>query len=206
MNESQTRDPQSWRKWANNGAVDYTPRARQLGAAIFGYDPLIGCPFDDSEMEMVEASGTCRVGERYAFLGPNRLGTMEFPVVRGRIIAVGHNAKYLNGDRFTALAIQVGASIVFKSRSENWAQWKEDLLVSITKGDMPAAANMLVCSTIDRNGDWEEKDFRGYHEMFQHRLVLRHAKKLWKYMEPMLVPEFVDTIRNEMIDEGWPLD
>lgn len=107
-----------WGVWANAGAVDYTPLARTMGAAIFGYDPLIGCPFDDSEMRMVDMSGKFKVGNRVTFRGPNHLGTMIFPIVRGRVIAIGENAKFLNGEPFIALAIQVGASIYFKHGSD----------------------------------------------------------------------------------------
>lgn len=39
---------------------------------------------------------------------------MEFPKVKGKIIAIGENAKYWNGEPFTALAIQVGSKIFFK--------------------------------------------------------------------------------------------
>ncbi len=206
MNPSKIRDPRSWRIWAANGAVDYTLRARQMGTAIFGFDPIIGCPFDDSEMEMVESDGRRKIGDHYFFLGPNRLGTMEFPVVRGRIIAIGEGAKYLNGECFTALAIQVGASIVFKSRQEDWPQWIEDLLTLIIKGDMDAAANHLVCNTIDQNGEWSPEDHAGYTRMFTQSVVLKHAKTLWKHMEPMLMPEAVDRIREDMIEVGWALD
>ena len=103
-----------WSIWAKSGAVDYTPMARSMGAAIFGYDPIIGCPFDDSVMKIVEEVGPYKVGKRVTFRGPNKLGTMVFPTIRGRIIAIGDNAKYLNGEPFTALAVQVGSRICFK--------------------------------------------------------------------------------------------
>lgn len=119
MNPSKSQaDSRFWRVWADAGAVDYTSYARMMGAAIFGYDPLLGCPFDDSEMKIVEESNGFRLGSWVTFRGPNHLGTMVFPTIRGRIIAIGENAKYLNGDPFTALAVQVGSGIYFKHGSD----------------------------------------------------------------------------------------
>ncbi|MDB5260222.1 MAG: hypothetical protein JWN37_453 [Candidatus Nomurabacteria bacterium] len=212
MNISKVRNPGNWKTWANKGGVDFTPRARQLGVAIFSTDPIIGCPFDPSEMEMVEIGGNGqRVGEWLYFRDTKR-GSTEERTKRGRILAIGRNAKFLSralnskGLRFTAYAVQMGARVVIKRRIEGWPQWREDLLMRIETHRWDAAANTLVCSTIDHNGDWEQKDFDCYHAMFQHPTVLAHAKELWALMIPLLCPKFVDQIRKEMIAEGWQLD
>ncbi len=118
MNESKKRDARAWSKWNKSGAVDLLPTAKAMGKAIFGYDPIIGCPFDDADMRLVEAEGALRLGERVTFKGPNKLGTMTFPIRHGRIIAIGAQAKYLNGDPFTALAVQVGSGVFFKTAKE----------------------------------------------------------------------------------------
>ena len=118
MNTSKSRDPRFWKRWSNSGAVDLSVRAKEMGKAIFGYDPLIGCPFDDSEMKLVEESGGLKVGGKVQFRGLNKIGTMNFPTVRGRILTIGDNAKYLNGDAFVALAIQVGSTIHFKTATD----------------------------------------------------------------------------------------
>lgn len=115
MNLSKSRrGSRFWKIWAESGAVDYKLMAQKLGLRIFGYDPLIGCPFDDSEMMMVEHVTVYMVGGRVSFRGPYHIGTMIFPTIRGRIIAIGENAKFWNGDSFTALAVQVGSDIYFK--------------------------------------------------------------------------------------------
>ena len=119
MNSSKARQgSRQWKIWRKSGAVDYTSIARTMGAAIFGYDPVIGCPFDDTEMKIVEEVGAYKVGGRVPFRGRNQLGTMEFPAVRGRIIAIGDNAKYGNGEPFTALAVQVGSGVHIKHGSD----------------------------------------------------------------------------------------
>ena len=90
---------------------------------------------------------------------------------------------------------------------EGWPEWTADLLQRIARGDMDAAANMLVCSTIDQTGGWwGPEDDAGYRTMFQHPEVLRNAKVLWLHMEPMLLQEAVGRIRNDMIEVGWALD
>lgn len=115
MNRSKSRaGSRFWSIWAKSGAVDYTAMARSMGLAIFGYDPIIGCPFDNSAMNIVDEVGAYKVGRRVTFRGPNKLGTMEFPTIRGKIIAIGNNAKYLNGKPFVALAVQVGSGIYIK--------------------------------------------------------------------------------------------
>lgn len=118
VNTSKVRESRFWKRWANSGAVDFSLRAKKMGCAIFGYDPIIGCPFDDSEMKMVESHENFTIGTKVCFRGPNKLGTMDFPRVKGKIIAIGENAKYSNGEPFTVLAIQVGSKIFFKHGGE----------------------------------------------------------------------------------------
>jgi hypothetical protein len=87
---------------------------------VFGYDPIIGCPFDDSAMAMVESWKGFTVGTVVEFRGQNKLGTMAQPLVQGEIIAIGENAKYLNGDPFTAFMIRTGNTVHFKTHREIW--------------------------------------------------------------------------------------
>lgn len=91
---------------------------QKLGKCAFGYDPLIGCPFDDSEMRVVPQSGEYRLRDMVSFLGRNKSGTSDKPVIRGKIVAIGENAKYLNGDAFTILAIQVGGNVYYKHSTD----------------------------------------------------------------------------------------
>ena len=84
-----------------------------MDKSIFGYDPIIGCPFDDSEMKMVEKWKGFSVGDTIEFKGPSELGTRHHPWIQGKIIAIGVNAKYLNGAPFIAFAVQVEKSVRF---------------------------------------------------------------------------------------------
>jgi hypothetical protein len=118
MNESKKNSSIHWRKWTDSGAVDFSVRAKSMGAKIFNYDPLLGCPFDPSAMRMVESASGFSLGDKVSFRGLNKVGTMIFPTVKGRIIAIGENAKYHNGDSFTAIAVQVGRSVFFKTAKE----------------------------------------------------------------------------------------
>lgn len=91
-----------------------------MDKSIFGYDPIIGCPFDDSEMKMVESWKGFVIGSKVEFRGPNKLGTVEFPLVQGEIIAIGENAKYLNGAPFIAFAVRVENGVCFKTHRDIW--------------------------------------------------------------------------------------
>lgn len=85
---------------------------------IFDFDPFIGCPFDRSEMTMVQSHGQISVGKMATFRGPNIIGTMHHPQVKGEVIAIGENAKYCNGQPFVAFAIRVGNTVHLKSDDE----------------------------------------------------------------------------------------
>lgn len=113
MNLSKATDPRSWKRWARAGALDYTVTVKQMGKAIFAFDPIIGCPFDDSELVMVETHDGRSVGERVTFKGPNKLGTRVHPIKTGKIVAIGANAKYGDGQSFTAFAVQSAGGIRF---------------------------------------------------------------------------------------------
>ncbi len=117
MNQGKKRERRFWDRWFLSGAVDLSLRAKRMGKSIF-HQPIIGCPFDDSDMTMVNAEGGISLGQCVSFLGPNKLGTMIFPRIRGKVIAIGKNAKYLNGDPFTALIIHAGRKVFFKTARE----------------------------------------------------------------------------------------
>ena len=85
---------------------------------VFVSDPLIGCPFDDSEMRMVQNYKEFSVGNTVEFQGPNELGTTHRPWIRGKIIAIGKNAKLWNGDPFVAFAVQVGENVYIKTHRD----------------------------------------------------------------------------------------
>jgi hypothetical protein len=118
MNLSKATDPRSWKCWDRAGAVDHTFTVKKMGKAVFAFDPFIGCPFDDSELVMVENHDSRSVGERVKFKGPNKLGTRVHPIKNGKIVAIGANAKYLNGERFTAFAVQSAGGIRFMTEKD----------------------------------------------------------------------------------------
>lgn len=93
-------------------------READMDKNIFAYDPLIGCPFDDSEMQMVESWKGFSVGTMVEFLGPNDIGTTRHLRIRGIISAIGENAKYFDGKPFVAFAIQVKDGIYFKTHQD----------------------------------------------------------------------------------------
>lgn len=147
MNQSKARQgSRFWKKWADAGAVDYTISARAMGTSIFGYDPLIGCPFDDAEMVMVKEDSGFKIGAWVTFRGPNRIWTTIFPTIRGRIIAIGKNAKYLNGEPFTALAIQVGSGIYFKTNHDIGVK-PPPSYCDMTDAEIKAAAKNIIASS-----------------------------------------------------------
>ena len=77
-----------------------------MNKSIFSCDPILGCPFDDSEVRMVENWNGFNIGNTVEFQGVNHIGaTSEW--IKGKIIAIGENAKYLNGGQFVAFAIKV---------------------------------------------------------------------------------------------------
>jgi hypothetical protein len=102
-----------------------------MGKAVFAFDPIIGCPFDDSELVMVERHDGRSVGERVSFKGPNKLGTRVHPVRSGKIVAIGANAKYADGKRFTAFAVQSAGGIRLMTEKE----FLPGLKYAIVKGD-----------------------------------------------------------------------
>ncbi len=79
---------------------------------IFDRDPFIACPFDRSEMRIVTESGEVRTGALVAFhhVGPG----LFFGTVR----AIGENAKYEDGDAFTALVIESDGSSYLKTADD----------------------------------------------------------------------------------------
>lgn len=89
-----------------------------MGKSIFGYDPIIGCPFDDSALEMVDNWRGFSIGDTVEFLGHNELGTTHHPLIRGEVIAIGENAKYWDGEPFVAFAVRVKGSICFKTHRD----------------------------------------------------------------------------------------
>lgn len=80
--------------------------------SIFGFDPIIGCPFDDSEMQMVEEWRGFRVGMQVAFR------KLPMHIFQGEVVAIGQNAKYLNGTSFTAFAVKIENVIHFTTHRE----------------------------------------------------------------------------------------
>lgn len=80
--------------------------------SIFGFDLAIGCPFDDSQMELVEEWNGFKVGMK--------VGIPKFPcgILRGEIIAIGDKAKYLKGEPFVAFAVKTVDTIYFKRDGE----------------------------------------------------------------------------------------
>lgn len=80
--------------------------------SIFGFDPAIGGPFDDSEMKMVEEWRGFKVGMQ--------VGVNIFPKndAHGKIVAVGEDAKYLNGKRFTAFAVEIDEVTLIATHKE----------------------------------------------------------------------------------------
>ncbi len=71
-----------------------------MDKSIFRTDLFIGCPFDDSEMELVESHGNLKLGCSHTF-------THADNELTGEVVAIGKNAKYLDGTPFTALIILV---------------------------------------------------------------------------------------------------
>lgn len=82
---------------------------------VFAGDPFIGCPFDDSKMQMVESWKGLSLGDLVEFEGLNDRGIVW---LQGEIIAIGENARYLNGCPFVAFAIRVGTSTYLKTHRE----------------------------------------------------------------------------------------
>lgn len=66
---------------------------------IFETDPFIQCPFDSSELKVVESHDGVSVGDHVTFL-------MEKGPEACTIKHIGKKAKYCNGDYFTALLVQ----------------------------------------------------------------------------------------------------
>ena len=90
-----------------------------MDKSIFGYDPDIGCPFDDSEMEMVESWKGFSVGDTVEFRqDPDYMGTCYNPWIRGIVIAIGVNAKFLDGDPFVAFSLRVEGNLLFKTHRD----------------------------------------------------------------------------------------
>lgn len=92
-NISKARQLRFWLLWRKSGAI--IPNTNN-----FYFDPFIGCPFDTSELTLVdEVDGYKR--KQSVIL--NKLGT-DIP---GTLYAIGVNAKYLDGNKFTAVIIKV---------------------------------------------------------------------------------------------------
>ncbi len=79
-----------------------------MNKEIFDIDPFIGCPFDNSEMEIVTEFGDLKVGATYSFVHNKEEKT-------GEIFAIGKNAKYLDGTPFTALIVRCNGYGYFTS-------------------------------------------------------------------------------------------
>lgn len=77
----------------------------KVGTSIFGFDPAIGCPFDDSEMKMVEEWRGFKIGMQVDFSPIHR------QQLRGEIISIGENAKHFDGTPFVAFAIKASDGI-----------------------------------------------------------------------------------------------
>lgn len=86
---------------------------------------------------------------------------------------------------------------------EDWPKWTAQLLDYIAQRDAEAAANVLVQCL--QHEEMTRADLDGHNAMFQHPEVLKQCKVLWMYMEPMLVPEFVQEIRGELVHSGWDI-
>ena len=78
----------------------------------FNTDPFIGCPFDSSELKLVESAEGISIGQRVSFrdIGEVRL----FGVVQ----AIGAGAKYGDGTTFTAVLINSGDTIFLKTTDD----------------------------------------------------------------------------------------
>jgi hypothetical protein len=65
----------------------------------FNADPFIGCPFDSSDIELVQDGRGLSVGQQVEFQTPSgwKLGTVAF---------IGANAKYCDGTSFTAFVVR----------------------------------------------------------------------------------------------------
>jgi hypothetical protein len=113
-NESKLRDPRSWRNWADSGSVSYAFLAEKKGLALFNYDPFIGCPFDNSQLALTDECAGFKVGDKVSFL---TLDLDEVSKVKGKIVAIGKNAKSKSGI-FTIVAIQSGSRLFFKASKE----------------------------------------------------------------------------------------
>lgn len=85
---------------------------------IFQFDPLIGCPFDDSEMKMVNSWGGFFVGDQVKFSCPPKPGARPRYRIQGKVVAIGDNAKFLDGDPFTAFAVRVGKRVYIKTHHD----------------------------------------------------------------------------------------
>ena len=87
---------------------------------IFDVDPTDGCPFDRSGMVLVEKceDEMFRVADRVKFFGSKVDGSTEQPVVTGKVVAIGENAKSFEGVFFTAVAVRVGESILVKAKHQ----------------------------------------------------------------------------------------
>lgn len=105
------------------------------GKHFFESHPFIGCPFDASGMRMVEEWRGFKVGMQAEFSG---LGSSQN---RGTIVAIGENAKYLDGAVFTAFAVQVGQRIHIKTHREIWhvldAEIDAEDVVIIPRASLP---------------------------------------------------------------------
>ncbi|MFA5997049.1 MAG: hypothetical protein WC791_01015 [Candidatus Paceibacterota bacterium] len=82
------------------------------GMSFFGFDPVIGCPFDDSEMKQVEEWRGFKVGAQVDIL------TREHSTLRGEILTIGENGKFFDGKPFVAFAVKTNEGIKFRTHQE----------------------------------------------------------------------------------------
>lgn len=80
--------------------------------SIFAFDPILGCPFDDDEMKMVEEWRGFKTGMQAGF---RKCSTVEFC---GTVVAIGEGAKYFDGVPFVAFAIEVDGRTHFTTHKE----------------------------------------------------------------------------------------
>lgn len=79
-----------------------------MDKGIFNTDTFLDCPFDNSELILIENHGDFSIGDKVQFYGLNKIGSTEKEIHTGTIFAIGENAKYLDGTYFTAVIVKVG--------------------------------------------------------------------------------------------------
>ena len=93
-------------------------------------------------------------------------------------------------------------TVVARRTKFYWALWTEQVVDWIEENNLASAVDMLVGNTFDYS--FSKADKQGYRALYQHPVVLAHAKVLWPRMEPAILEECRVKIRKDLTKMGWP--